>query len=94
MKIVFEAPTKERPGYLKRIRKAMEFGAALSSGNATPKTLDDLINFLADYVIEPKSREDAIAALWDATEEQFLQLINIVKGDASGEAIDPPNAAP
>ena len=92
MKIVFNAPSKDKPGYLKRMKKAVQFGNALSGGQATPELLDDLVSFLADYVTVPEKREDAIAALWDANETQFMQLIDVVKGGA-GE-IDPPNAAP
>jgi len=92
MQIEFTAPSKDSPGYLRRMRKAMKFGAALSGGNATAETLDDLVQFLADYVTKPTDRKQAIEMLWDATEAQFLQLIEVVKG-GTGE-IDPPNAAP
>ena len=92
MKIVFNAPAKDKSGYLKRMKKAVTFGNALSGGQATPELLDDLVEFLADYVTEPKIRSEAIEALWDATEDQFMQLIDVVKG-GTGE-IDPPNAAP
>ena len=92
MKIIFNAPAKDKPGYLKRMKKAVTFGNALSGGQATPELLDDLVEFLADYVTDPPARADAIAALWDATETQFMQLIEVVKG-GTGE-VDPQNAAP
>ena len=90
IKIVFSAPSKDKPGYLKRMKKAVEFGNVLSSGLVTPELLDDLVPFLAGYVTQPASKEEAIDALWDATEEQFMQLLDVVKG-GSGE-IDPQNA--
>lgn len=91
-KMEFKAPSKDSPGYLRRMRKAVQFGNALSSGSASPELLDDLVQFLADYVTEPKDRKQAIDMLWDATEQQFMQLIDVVKG-GTGE-IDPTNAAP
>ena len=74
------------------MRKAVQFGSALSAGNASPEVLDDLVKFLLDYVTEPKDRAEAVEMLWDATEDQFMQLIDVLKG-GTGE-IDPPNAAP
>jgi hypothetical protein len=92
IKVEFKAPSKDSPGYLKRMRRAIEFGSILKSGEATPELLDNLVNFLANYVTEPQG-DAAITALWELTEEQFLQLIDVVKG-GSGNAVPPTNAVP
>jgi len=92
MKLEFKAPSKDSPGYLRRMRKAVQFGSALSSGQASPEVLDELVKFLVDYVTQPKDRQEAMEMLWDATEDQFMQLIDVLKGGTS--EIDPPNAAP
>ena len=94
MKIVFQPPSKTAPGFLKRQKEAVEFGNALTSGSITPALLDDLVAWLAKYVTEPADKEEAIAALWDASEEQFIELVDSLKGTPAGETIDPPNAAP
>ncbi len=92
MKIEFQAPSKDQPGYLKRMRTAMRFGNALANGEATPEVLDELVQFLAAYVTEPQGQA-AIEALWEMSEDQFLKLIEVVKG-GSGNAVPPTSAAP
>ncbi len=77
--LVFTPPTKETPGFLKRMRKALAFGAALKD-NPTPEAMDDMVAFLADYVTEPADRAEAIDALWDATQEQFEQMLSAITG--------------
>ncbi len=92
VKIVFQPPSKDSPGYLKRMRQAVKFGTSLKNGDATPEILDDMVKWLASYVSEPQG-EAAIDALWEMTEEQFLQLIEVIKG-GSGNELPPTNAAP
>lgn len=92
VKIVFQPPSKDSPGYLKRMRQAMQFGTSLKNGEATPEMMDDLVKFLSGYVTEPQG-DAAIDALWEMTEEQFLQLIEVIKG-GSGNELPPTSAAP
>lgn len=92
-KITFTKPSPEAPGYMKRMKRAVYFGSILSSGKATPEIIDELVDFLVDYVVEPANREEAKEALWDISEQQFLSLIDVVKG-GSGDLIPPTNAAP
>ena len=87
-KIVFEPPSAETPGYLRRTRMALEFRQ--KTPEAGPKIIDDMIEFLLPYVKEPVDRAEARDALLDATQAQFMELIDAV----TGESADPTSAQP
>jgi len=80
--LIFTPPSPDAPGYLRRTKKALEFRQMVSSKNAGPETIDALVDFLLPYIEEPKDREEAKESLFDATESQFLQLIDVVSGNA------------
>lgn len=80
-KLVFSPPSPETPGYLRRMRDALEIRERLS-GAATPEVLDAVVEFLLPYVTEPADRGAARDALWDANEEQFRALLDAVTGRA------------
>jgi len=78
--INFQKPGKDEPGYLRRARKALEFKQKLKD-EPDPETLDEMVKFLADFVIEPQEREAKLEALWDASEAQFEQLLTVISGE-------------
>ena len=80
-KLIFNPPSPDAPGYLRRTKKALEFRQAIESNQVTPGAIDALVDFLLPYVKEPKNRKEAKEALFDATESQFLQLIDVVSGN-------------
>ena len=80
MELEFSIPTKDTPGFLRRQKKALEFSKAFSEKQVTPEVLDELVNFLADFVIKPADKEQAKELLWDATEAQLIDLINSING--------------
>lgn len=82
MKLVFTPPSPETPGYLRRMRDALEIREKLSAA-PSPATLDAVVDFLLPYVTEPADRAQARDALWDASEGQFLQLLDAVTGSAN-----------
>lgn len=79
----FKVPGPESPGYLKRMRRALEFQRSLSD-DFTPEKLDELVKFLAGYVTEPELEEERIEALMDASQEEFEQLLGALTGDGAG----------
>ena len=79
MKLVFERPSVNEPGFLRRARRALAFQEMISN-NPGAKVLDEMVMFLADYVVEPADREEAIEALWEASEAQFKELLQEVAG--------------
>ncbi|HUV82902.1 MAG TPA: hypothetical protein VMW53_07505 [archaeon] len=83
-KLVFEIPSAQTPGYLRRAKIGLEFKAKMRQG-VSPATIDDMVAFLADFVTEPKNRDEAIEALFDASEEQFTELIDLITGEGQTE---------
>lgn len=82
-KINFKPPGKDTPGYLRRQRKVLEFKAKMRNtapGSMDAESIDDLVEFLSAFVIEPEDEAAKREALWDASEEQFDMLLNVVKG--------------
>ena len=78
--IVFEAPGKEEPGFLRRAKRALGFQQRFKE-DASPELIDDLVAFLADYVTEPKDNDEAKDALLDASENQFMELLGSLSGE-------------
>jgi hypothetical protein len=80
MELEFSIPTKDTPGYLRRQKKALEFSKAFSESKVTPEVLDDLVNFLSDFVSKPTDKNEVKELLWDASESQLIQLIDSISG--------------
>ena len=88
--IVFEPPGVDAPGYLRRAKKSLEFRQKAFAKDSGPEVIDELVEFLLPYVKEPADRSEARETLLDASEAQFMQLIDAV----SGESKDPTSAQP
>ena len=84
MQLVFQPPDRNTPGFLRRAKTALEFQEAFQSGNASPSLLDKLVDFLLDFVAEPEDRGEAANILWDASEAQFMEMLESVSGTSSG----------
>jgi tRNA A37 threonylcarbamoyladenosine dehydratase len=83
-KMVFSPPGRSEPGFLRRTQKALAFQVEMKN-DPRPETIDKLVDFLLTYVVEPKDRVEAREALYDATEEQFNQLIDVIVGGGANE---------
>jgi hypothetical protein len=81
--LVFTPPDENTPGFLRRQREALKF-MQLLKGDPTVEAVDGMVEFLVEFVTEPKDRKKAIDALWDASEAQFNELLGAVlgKGDS------------
>ncbi len=82
-KIHFDLPGADEPGFLRRSRRALELQEQLSKlqvGSIPSSVIDDLIEFLADYVTEPQGRDEAKEALLDASQNQFMEMLNAITG--------------
>lgn len=77
--LVFTPPDENTPGYLRRQKQALEFMQSLQ-GDPTPKTIDNMVEFLVQFVTEPKDKDEARNALWDASQAQFDALLKSVLG--------------
>jgi len=79
-KIVFTELTPQTPGYLKRLKKGLEYRAKLAGKEPSPETIDDMIEFLIEYIEEPKDRDEAREAMMNANEEQYNYVIDMITG--------------
>ena len=79
--LVFTPPDENTPGFLRRQREALKFMQLLKD-DPSPETIDGMVDFLVDFVTEPKGKKEAIDALWDASEAQFNELLGAVIGKA------------
>jgi len=78
--LTFTLPGRETPGYLRRMRQAIRFQELMT---ATPsiETVDAIVEFLLNYVDEPKDKDEARELLLDASEQQFMDLLSAITGD-------------
>lgn len=89
MKLVFEPPSSEAPGYLRRMRRALELQNALKEeGMVHVDVLDGIVELLLPFVKEPEDRDVAREALWDASKSDFDRMLKAVSG-SEDEKEDP-----
>lgn len=91
IKISINPPSKTAPGYAKRLRRAAAFQESIASGQMSARIMDDLIIFLSDYCQagEGTTPEQVQEALWELSEEQFVDVLSAVTG---GGAQVPPES--
>lgn len=77
MQLVFEAPSKDSPGFLKRLKRAMRFQDEIKSGKFNERTIDDMIDFLVEYIKEVPP-DKAKEYLLDASEAQFMDMLDAI----------------
>ena len=82
--LVFTPPDENTPGYLRRQKQALKFMQSLQ-GDPTPDTIDGMVEFLVQFVTEPKDDEQAREALWDASQAQFDSLLKSVLGQGEDD---------
>ena len=87
--IIFNSPGKDEPGYLRRMKKALELKTAMESGTIVPENLDALIEFVLPYVKEPVDRDQARELLWDGSQNDFDRMLRAITGDIG--SINPTN---
>jgi len=78
----FDLPGKDDPGFLRRQREALKFGRLLQE-KPDENTLDQMVDFLSQFVSEPKDKNKAKEALYDASENQFMQLLEAIGGESA-----------
>lgn len=78
-RLEFTIPDENAPGYLRRVRQALEFRDRTMQG-MTPALVDEMVTFLVEFVTVPADRNEAREALWDASRVQFLALFDAVAG--------------
>ncbi len=76
----FTVPSPKERGFLKRQRRALVFAKKFNENRTDPESIDEMVEFLADFITVPETREGAIEALWDATQEQFEDMLDAISG--------------
>lgn len=80
-KLIIKVPDKTAPGFLRRQKRASEFGAAVQSDKLDTQAWDKMVEFLLDFVTEPTDRDAARELLWDASEELIDAALATIRGD-------------
>jgi hypothetical protein len=78
--LTFEVPDEKTPGYLRRIMAAGRFSEMMRAGDTGTEFYESLITFLLGFIVEPKDRDEAHEALLDATQEQYMELLDAING--------------
>jgi len=89
--IVFDLPTADTPGYLKRQRAAVALQGELAK-NPTPAAVDGLVEFLLDYVKEPADREAAREAVWMLPQARLEEVIKSLVTSQTAPKVSGPSA--
>ena len=87
--IVFKVPDKKSPGFLRRMMAAGRFSELMRKGETGDAYYDNLIQFLLNFVEEPKDRDEAREALLDASEEQYVALLDAVNNQGNPTSAQP-----
>lgn len=87
MQLVFNVPSKDTPGFARRLHTAATFQEQVKNGGFTPAVIESLIDFLSAYVAGENPKDQ----LWECSEVEFTELLKAVTG--GGEASIPPQSA-
>lgn len=79
VKIEFTPPDKKTHGFLRRQRSAIEFQQLLRQEQSV-EMLDKMVDFLAQFVTVPEDKAAKIEALWEASQEQFENMLQAITG--------------
>ena len=79
VRIEFTPPNKQTSGFLRRQRKAIEFQTLIKQEQSI-EVLDKLVEFLAEFVTVPEEKAAKIEALWEASQEQFENMLQALTG--------------
>jgi uncharacterized protein YbaR (Trm112 family) len=82
-KVKFEIPGKDTPGFLLRQKKLMEF---LACPDDAPDKWVLMVDLLMEYVVSPQKREAAEKALWELSENEYNEAMELIGRQAE---VDP-----
>jgi len=78
--VVFEPPTDESPGYLRLQKNVLKVKDRMDKGEYTAEMIDEVIELLLPFVVEPVDRDEAREAMLDISKKQYQQMLNAVVG--------------
>jgi hypothetical protein len=72
MKLKFEIPDADAPGFLLRQRKLSDY---LACPDGDPEKWVKMVDLMLDYVVLPKSRADAEKAIWELSQNEYSSVM-------------------
>ena len=88
--MVMRPPSADSPGFLKRMAQFVKFQDTVNKGSLDIPALEDLVQFLSEYVVEPEDRDEAKDMIWDLSENQFMKALSLMGGAA--DEVPPPSS--
>jgi len=83
-RLVFSPPGRHAPGFLRRMRQAAVLERKLAK-DVTLEVVDEMVEFLLDFIVEPQDRQKAEELLWEASQDDFEAMLGTVTGASVGE---------
>ena len=80
-RIVIRRPSSDSPGYWRRNIAILEFRERIQEGDISGIT--GMLKFLTQFVTEPSDDEEKLNALLDASQNQWMQILDVIAGDDS-----------
>ena len=95
MKLKIETPTRETPGYWKRVKRGVALREEAKNG-MTLELCDRMIDFILPYVVEPADRDEAREVLENLSQDDFENITKAIIGDKGGgnNTTVPPQSLP
>jgi len=93
-KLRIELPGMDEPGFLRRTKRALQLREQLvnfRSGPTPSAVIDSVVDFLVDYVTEPADKNEAKEMLLDASQNQFMEMLNAIAGTGGDTNPTSPN---
>lgn len=85
--IIFEPPTDETPGFLRLQKRVIAVSVRLNNGGLSEALVDEMVELLLPYVVEPVDRDEAREALLDASRKQYMAMLNGLLGKPVGDEV-------
>ena len=90
-------PDKNAPGFLKRQHQLVQFMHKLEEADRLkkfdPDMISDMVDFLAELVVEPKDPEKAKEILWNLSQVQYMEIMEQIQG-AGSDLVPPTKESP
>lgn len=81
--IEFRVPDEKSPGFLRRMMAAGRFSELMREGKTGAEYYNNLITFLMGFIVKPEDRDEAREALLDATQEQYMELLDAINSQGN-----------
>ena len=80
-RIVICRPDPNSPGYWRRNIAILEFRERIAEGDISG--IREMLGFLTQFVTEPADDKEKLNALLDASQNQWMQILDVVAGEDS-----------